>query len=85
VIAMYFYLETISLISLMGLGLFIKTKKMVIYCLGDFHGRGDVQVMCDEYDGKLVGILNKLVKEVKDKIKCCEGSSNKNTVRNYIS
>ena len=41
--------------------------------------------MCDKYDGKLVAILDKLVKEVKNRIKCCKGSSNKNTVRKYIS
>ena len=37
--------------------------------------------MCNKYSGTLVKILDKLVKEVKDRIK---GSSNKNTVRQYI-
>ena len=37
--------------------------------------------MCKKYGGKLVEILDKLVKEVKDRIK---GSSDKNTVRQHI-
>ena len=40
--------------------------------------------MYDKYGGKLVEILDKLVKEVKDRIKCYKGSSNNNTVRQYI-
>jgi len=37
--------------------------------------------MCNKYSRKLVETLDKLVKEVKDRIK---GSSNKNTIRKYI-
>ena len=44
-----------------------------------------MQVICDKYGGKLVEILNKLVKEVKDRIKYYKGSSDKNTVRKHIS
>ena len=68
-IAIYLYLGTISLISLIELGLFIKTKKMVICCPDGFHRRGNVQVICNKYDGKLVATLDKLVKEVKNRIK----------------
>jgi len=85
VIAMYLHPGTDSSISLMELGLFIKTKKMVICCPDGFRGRGNVQVMCDEYGGKLVQTLDELVEEVKDRMKCCEGSSDKNTVRKHIS
>ena len=68
-IAMYLHLGTISPISLMELGLFIKTKKIVICCPDGFHRRGNIQVMCDEYNGKLVATLDELVKEVKDRMK----------------
>jgi len=85
VIAIYLQPGTISLISLMELGLFIKTKKMVICCPDGFHRKGNVQVMCNKYNGKLVEMLNELVEKVKDRMKCCKESSNKNTIRNYIS
>lgn len=84
-IAMYFHPGTISPISLMELGLFIKTKKMVICCPNGFYRKGNVQVMYNEYDRKLVEMLDKLVKEVKDRVKCYKGSSDKNTVRKHIS
>ena len=83
-ITIYLYLGTISLISLMELGLFIKTKKMVICYPEGFYRRGNMQAVCDKYSGKLVETLDKLVKEVKDKIKYCKGSSDKNTVRKHI-
>ena len=81
---MYLYLGTTPLISLMELGLFIKIKKMVIYCPDGFYRRGNMQVICDKYSGKLVEILDKLVKEVKNRMKYCKGSSNNNTVRQHI-
>ena len=68
-IAIYLHLGTISPISLIELGLFIKTKKMVICCLDSFYRRGNMQVIYNKYDGKLVATLDKLVKEVKDRIK----------------
>ena len=80
-ITLYFYPGTISLTSLMGLGLFIKTKKIVICCPDGFYGRGNVQVICNKYDVKLIETLNELVEEVKDKIKYYKESSNKNTVK----
>ena len=40
--------------------------------------------MCDKYGRKLVKTLDKLVKEVKDRIKCYKGSSDENTIRQYI-
>ena len=40
-----------------------------------------MQVIYNIYSGKLVETLDKLVKEVKDRIK---GSSDKNTIRQYI-
>ena len=58
---------------------------MVICYPDGFYRRGNIQVMCDKYSRKLVETLDKLVKEVKDRIKCYKGSCGKNTVRKYIS
>ena len=80
-IALYLYPGTISLISLIELGLFIKTKKIVICYPDGFYRKGNVQVIYNKYNIKLVKTLNKLVEEVKDKIKCYKGSSNKNTIK----
>jgi len=52
----------------MELGLFIKTKKIVICYPEGFHRRGNVQVMYNKYSRKLVETLDELVKEVKDRI-----------------
>jgi hypothetical protein len=77
VTTLYLYPGTISLISLIELRLFIKTKKIVICCPDSFYRRGNVQIICNKYDIKLVKTLNKLVKEVKDRIKYY----NKNIIR----
>ena len=84
-IILYFYPGTISLISLMELGLFIKTKKIVICCPDDFYRRGNIQVIYNKYNRKLLQMLNKLVEEVKNKIKYYKKSSDKNTVRKHIN
>jgi len=52
----------------MELGLFIKTKKIVICYPEGFYRRGNMQVICNKYSRKLVETLDKLVKEVKNRI-----------------
>ena len=69
----------------MELGLFIKTKKIVICYPDDFYRRGNIQVIYNKYNRKLLQMLNKLVKEVKNKIKYYKKSSDKNTVRKHIN
>ena len=65
----------------MELGLFIKTKKMVIYCPDSFYRRDNIQIIYNKYNGKLVEILNKLVKKVKDRMRYYKRSNDKNTVK----
>lgn len=49
-IFMYFDKDTLSPISLLELGLFAKTKKMVVCCPGGFWRKGNVDVVCQRYN-----------------------------------
>ena len=69
----------------MGLKLFIKTKKIVIYYPDGFHRRGNMQVIYNKYNIKLIETLDKLVEKIKNKIKYYKGSSDKNTIKQHIN
>jgi len=49
VIAMYFDPNTKSPISLLELGLFAKSKKMILYCPEGFWRKGNVDIVCRRY------------------------------------
>lgn len=49
VIAMYFATDTLSPISLLELGLYASSGKVVVYCPTDFWRNGNVDITCSRY------------------------------------
>jgi hypothetical protein len=68
VIAMYFDPNTLAPISLLELGLYAASGKMVVCCPEGFWKRGNVQVVCARYNIKLVGSMEELIDEVLKKL-----------------
>ena len=60
-ILMYFAPGTQSPISLLELGLFAASKKMVVCCPEGFWRRGNVQVVCERYRVSMVDSLEDLM------------------------
>lgn len=68
VIAMNFVSETLSPISLLELGLYAPTGKLVVLCPSEFWRNGNVDIVCSRYgipiftneDAWLVEIINRL-------------------------
>ncbi len=60
VILMYFDPKTKSPVSLLELGLFAKTGKMVVCCPDGFWRKGNVDIVCKKYNIKQVETLNDL-------------------------
>jgi len=66
IIAMYFDPNTKSPISLLELGLFARTGKMIVCCPEGFWRKGNVDIVCRKYsvpltstfDGFLLGIIH---------------------------
>ena len=67
VIAMYFDPNTQAPISLLELGMFAPSGKMVVCCPEGFWKRGNVQIVCKKYGINLVESLEELIDEVKKK------------------
>ena len=68
-IVMYFDENTKSPISMLELGLFAKSKKLILYCPDKFWRKGNIDVVCDKYKIYTVNSLDDLILAVKEKIK----------------
>jgi hypothetical protein len=64
VIAMYFDPSTKSPISLLELGLFARTGKMIVCCPDGFWRKGNVDIVCSRYGVQQVNSLSALVESV---------------------
>lgn len=60
-IIMYFDPATKSPITLLELGLFAKSKKMIICCPKGFWRKGNVDIVCEKYNIDNVQNLNSLI------------------------
>jgi hypothetical protein len=68
VIAMYFDPKTQSPISLLELGIFAKTKKLVVFCPEGFWRKGNVDIVCQKYHIDTVDSWEDFVSTVKEKL-----------------
>jgi hypothetical protein len=68
VIALYFSPESKAPISLLELGLFARSGRMVVDCPEGFWRRGNVQIVCDRFGIKLCGSLEELTEVVRGKL-----------------
>ena len=65
IILMYFDKDTKSPISLLELGLFAKTDKLVVVCPDGFWRKGNVDIVCKRYDVATLNTLDKAILELK--------------------
>jgi len=65
-IAMYIDPETKSPITLLELGLFAHTGKIVVCCPNGFYRKGNVDIVCYRYGIRQVNSLEELVGELKN-------------------
>lgn len=63
-IAMYFSPATKSPISLLELGLFARSEKMIVCCPKGFWRKGNVDIVCEKFGISQVENLEMLVKEI---------------------
>lgn len=68
VIAMYFDKDTKSPITLLELGLFADTTKLVVYCPKGYWRKGNVDMVCIRHGIKTVTDFEKLVEEVTERL-----------------
>lgn len=64
IIIMYFDPQTKSPISLLELGLFAKSGKMIVVCPEGFWRKGNVDIVCERYGVKQVKSLEEAVKDI---------------------
>lgn len=67
-IVFYFDPNTKSPISLLELGLFAKSKKLVVCCPDGYWKKGNVDIICQRYNIKQVNSFEKLVQYICEKI-----------------
>ena len=60
---MYFDPETKSPITLLELGLYARSGKLVVCCPHGFWRRGNVDIVCDRYGVDQVKLLDTLIME----------------------
>ncbi|WP_074408083.1 MULTISPECIES: nucleoside 2-deoxyribosyltransferase domain-containing protein [Aquimarina] len=68
-IIMYFDKKTKSPITLLELGLYARSNKLVVCCPDGFWRKGNVDVVCEQYGVQKVNSLEELINEVKKKLK----------------
>jgi hypothetical protein len=72
IIAMYFVPNTKSPISLLELGLFARTGKMIVCCPEGFWRKGNVEIVCHRYGVPLHNNYDTWLLNIKNKIKTFE-------------
>ena len=68
-IIMYFDKDTKSPISLLELGLYASSGKVIVYCPEEFWRKGNVDIVANRYDVKQVSSFNELLTVVRNLIK----------------
>lgn len=64
-IVMYFEPSTRSPVSMLELGLFARSRKLVVCCPDGFWRKGNIDIVCDKYRIQQVDSLNGLVDHIR--------------------
>ncbi|MES2132153.1 MAG: nucleoside 2-deoxyribosyltransferase domain-containing protein [Bacteroidota bacterium] len=64
-IVFYFAPETQSPISMLELGLFARTGKLVVYCPEGFWRKGNIDIVCKKYHIKQVNSIEQIIQNIK--------------------
>lgn len=67
IIAMYFDPNTMSPISLLELGLFANSGKLIVCCPNGFWRKGNVDIVCQYYNIPQVDTIDQLIEFIKHK------------------
>jgi hypothetical protein len=68
IIVFYFGATTLAPISLLELGMYAGTGKVVVCCEKEFKKKGNVQMVCHRYDIPLMYSLDELKEKVRQKV-----------------
>ena len=68
-IIMYFAPQSQSPISLLELGLYAKTKKLLVVCPEGFWRKGNVDIVCEKYKIEMFDSIDSLLNTLKTKIR----------------
>jgi len=68
VIAMYFAPTSKAPVTLLELGLFLRSKRLVVCCPQGYWRRGNVEIVCRRYEVDMVPDLPALVHEVRRRV-----------------
>ena len=68
VIAMYFAPDSKSPISLLELGLFADTGKMIVCCPDGFYRKGNVDIVCKKYNVEEVETFKDFIAKIREKL-----------------
>lgn len=66
-IVFYFSPETKSPVSMLELGLFARTGKLVVCCPEGFWRKGNIDIVCEKYNIKQVNTLNEIINLIKQR------------------
>ncbi len=69
IIFMYFAPDTKSPISLLELGLYADSKKMIVVCPDSFWRKGNVDIVCNRYDIPIYEALDKGIGALRTRLK----------------
>ena len=69
IIFMYFSPDTKSPISLLELGLYAKTEKMVVCCPDEFYRKGNVDIVCSKYNVPVYNTLEATIGRLRTELK----------------
>jgi hypothetical protein len=64
-IVFYFSPETKSPVSMLELGLFAHSKKLIVCCPEGFWRKGNIDIVCNRYGIKQVNSLEELINQIK--------------------
>lgn len=65
IIIMYFSSESKAPISLLELGLFANTGKMIVFCENGYWKKGNVDIVCEKFDVEQVKSFEELLSNIK--------------------
>jgi hypothetical protein len=66
-IVFYFSPETKSPVSMLELGLFARSHKLLVCCPEGFWRKGNIDVVCERYNIEQVNNLEEIIKKIKEK------------------
>ncbi len=68
-IVFYFSPETKSPVSMLELGLFASSGKVIVCCPEGFWRKGNVDIVCKRYNIEQINNLEEIIKKIKQKLK----------------